>query len=160
MIERQLIIDSTWSWLGFDEKISISSSVALLNLFCSSSISRSRLFLERFEELFIDLCQSTKRGGAAAVAAAPVSLLSTALASVSLYLYLFPLLFPLSLFSGLFFLMSSLVIVSQSSFWLCFLPCLLWCKILIRAEGGNWLHGRKPGLIDFNVMAAKQEAFW
>lgn len=29
------------------------------------------LFLERFEELFIDLCQSTKRG---AVAAAPLSL--------------------------------------------------------------------------------------
>lgn len=53
----------------FDSLASISASVSE-SLFAEAE---EWLFLERFEELFIDLCQSTMRG---AVAAAPISLSS------------------------------------------------------------------------------------
>lgn len=52
----------------FDSLVSISVSVSE-SLFAAAE-AEEWLFLERFEELFIDLCQSTMRG---AVAAAPIS---------------------------------------------------------------------------------------
>lgn len=52
-------------------QVSISASVSE-SLFAAAEAEEC-LFLERFQELFIDLCQSTKRG---AVAAAPSSLFS------------------------------------------------------------------------------------
>lgn len=55
----------------YDFSVSQVSISAPVCVFAAAAAAEEWLFLERFEELFIDLCQSTKRG---AVAAAPLSL--------------------------------------------------------------------------------------
>lgn len=74
----------------FVSQVSISVSVSE-SLFAVAEAEEC-LFLERLQELFIDLCQSTKPGAVAA-ATAPSSLLLTTPVSVSLHLYLIHLLF-------------------------------------------------------------------
>ena len=70
-LNRQRLSRKTRSVRLFVSQVSISASVSE-SLFAAAE-AEEWLFLERFEELFIDLCQSTKH---CAVAAAPISLFS------------------------------------------------------------------------------------
>lgn len=129
---RQLLSNKTWSLFLFVGQVSISSSVS--ESVCSSTSRRVAFSREIWKAIYRSL---PEHQAWCCCRCSYLSLLLTTPASVSLSLHLclFPLLFLFFVFWAPFLLMSSSPTVSQSSVSISFVHCLLWCKLLIRAEG-------------------------